>query len=304
MMKNIDCKQGSPEWHDARKMRITGSRAAAILGCGKWKNADDVLREMVRQCHGSETEFQGNIATSYGKNHEDMAILCFMRRTGIFVEKCGFYAYGDMLGASPDGLTSDGGIIEVKVPYGKRDGINPLDSIKDQPHYAVQVQMELLCTGRPFAYFVQYVVPTDGVDEAMQVERVDADPDFYSKHEATFAAFLERVKSELNNPAHLAPLRAVKEADDDIEDVISELDKVTERIKTDGVRKAELMQKLIDFAGGKNAEIMGRKLTKAKDGVSVSYADAVKELLPGQDLAKWSKPKVGGWTFSAAKKDK
>ena len=55
----------------------------------------------------------------------------------------------------------------------------------------------------------------------MLIERVEADTEFYSKHEATFAAFLERVKSELNNPAHLAPLRSVKEADDGIEAVVA-----------------------------------------------------------------------------------
>ena len=128
-------KQGSEEWFNARKGRITGSRVGAILGLSPFANRDDVMREMIREHFGYEREFKGNVATDWGSEHESTAIAQYERETGNLVISTGFFAYEDMLGASPDGLVLDNGLVEVKCPYSKK--IKPLS---EQPHYIAQVQ--------------------------------------------------------------------------------------------------------------------------------------------------------------------
>src|SRR5690554_409206 len=114
-------EQRSAEWFEQRKMRLTGSRIGAILGVSPWQKPDDVIRAMVREHHDYPSEFETNPAVDHGNNNEQRALLCFMRETGLNVEECGFFPYGDRLGASPDGLTSDGGVLEIKAPYSLRN---------------------------------------------------------------------------------------------------------------------------------------------------------------------------------------
>ena len=173
-------EQRTQEWHEQRKLRITGSRVGAILGLSPWQTRDDVLRAMVREYHGAESEFKGNPAADHGNANEQRAVLAFMRETGLNVEKCGFFPYGDRMGASPDGLTDDGGVLEIKVPFGLRNG-GEFKPLAEQPHYAAQAQMEMLSAGRKHAYFAQYVAPKgdplspDYVPEQINVERVELD---------------------------------------------------------------------------------------------------------------------------------
>lgn len=72
-----DCivAQKSAAWHESRKMRITGSRVGAILGLSPWQKPDAVLREMVREHHGAEREFSGNIATEHGQNQDRKSVV-------------------------------------------------------------------------------------------------------------------------------------------------------------------------------------------------------------------------------------
>ena len=77
--------QRSPEWHEQRKLRLTGSRIGAILGLSPWQTPENVLRQMVREYHGAESEFTGNPATDWGNQHETRALLAFMRNTGLQV---------------------------------------------------------------------------------------------------------------------------------------------------------------------------------------------------------------------------
>jgi len=301
--KNQDrAQQGSKEWHKARIGRITGSRIGAILGLSPWQKPADIIRAMVREYHGAETEFKGNPATEHGNQHEQRAMLAFMRETGLHVEKCGFFPYGDRLGASPDGLTSDGGVLELKVPYSLRNG-GEFKPLADQPHYAAQVQMELLATGRTHAYFAQYRAPKgdplapDYVEEAISIERVEADPHWIDRNLGAINEFYQWYLSELDNPDHLEPLRVVIETPE-AGTIITELDAVRQRQKDDAAREKELLAALIRLADGKDALIHGRKLTHVAGRKSVAYAKALAELAPDADLSKWTSTSKDSWRFT------
>ena len=294
-------EQRTQEWHDQRKLRITGSRVGPLLGLSPWQTRDDVLRAMVREYHVAESEFKGNPATDHGNANEQRAVLAFMRETGLNVEKCGFFPYGDRMGASPDGLTDDGGVLEIKVPFGLRNEPKAkFKTLSDQPHYAAQVQMEMLSAGRKHAYFAQYIAPKgdplspDYVPEQINVERVELDDTWLDRNLDAISHFYDLLLSELNNPEHLEPLRVVIDA----QEVLEEIDMLRARQKADEAREKELLSVLIKQADGKNALVNGRKLTLSKDSKSVAYAKAIAELVPEADLSKWTSVKRGSWRLT------
>ena len=289
-------EQRTEEWFAQRKLRITGSLVGAILGLSPWEKPIDVLRAMVREYHGATSEFSGSVATDHGMANEQRALLCFMRESGLMVEQCGFFEYGDSLGASPDGLTSDGGVLELKTPYSLRNG-GEFKTLADQPHYAAQVQMEMIATGRNHAYFAQYIAPKgdplapDYVPEKMNIERVERDPLWLDNNLTKISDFYRLLLSELDNKEHLEPLRVQFEADE----IIGEIDALRERQKADAEREKELVGLLVEMADGKDAEVHGRKLTLVKRAGSISYAKAIKELLPDADLEKWRGEPSESW---------
>ena len=299
-----DCivAQKSAVWHESRKMRITGSRVGAILCLSPWQKPDAVIREMVRGYHGAETEFKGNPATDHGNNNEARALLCFMRKTGLQVEQCGFFEYGDRMGASPDGLTDDGGVLELKVPYGIRKGgdFKPLEA---QPHYAAQIQMEMLATGRKHAYFAQYIAPKgdpldfDAVKESIHIERVDFDEGWLDANHPALDAFYQRLLAELDNPAHLEPLR-VEVDTHDAQALLDEIDRLRQRQKEAADAEKMALDNLVQLAGGKDATVCGRKLTLVKRDGAISYSKAIKELLPDADLEKWRGKPSESWRLT------
>lgn len=294
--------QGSKEWRKARIGRITGSRVGAILGLSPWQTPDDVLREMVREHHGAESEFIDNPAVQWGRDNEARAQLAFMRETGLNVEQCGFFPYGDRMGASPDGLTSDGGVLELKAPYGLRKG-GEFKPLADQPHYAAQVQMEMLATGRKHAYFAQYIAPNgdplapDYVSEQIKIERIESDPQWIDKVMPELDIFYRRLMAELDNPAHLEPLR-VQIDSPEAELILHEIDRLRTLKKESEAQEKELLARLVELSGEKNAEVHGRKLTLVKGGNSISYAKAIAELAPDADLSKWTTQKKDSWRLT------
>ena len=52
------------------------------------------------------------------------------------------------------------------------------------------------------------------------------------------------------------------------------------------------------MADGKNADVHGRKLTLVKKQGSISYAKAIKELLPDADLEKWRGKETESWRLT------
>lgn len=301
-MQDIIVSQRTPEWQEQRKLRITGSRVGAILGLSPWQKPKDVMREMVRQYHGAPSEFVGGPHIDHGVNNEQRALLCFMRESGLNVEECGFFAYGDRMGASPDGLTSDGGVLELKVPYSLRNG-GEFKPLAEQPHYAAQVQMEMLAAGRDHAYFAQYIAPKgdplahDYVPEQISIERIEKNPEWIDEVLPALNEFYRQLLVELDNPEHLEPLRVQVETDE-AWSLLEELDVLRDRQREDKKREGEIIKALAEMAGNKNAEIHGRKLTLVKRQGSISYAKAIKELAPDADLEKWRGKPSESWRLT------
>lgn len=295
-----EVEQRTEEWFKKRVGRVTGSIAGGVLGLSPWQTPESILRQMVRAYHGAPSEFVTNPAVDWGTKHERQAMLCFMRKTGLHVDDVGFLPYDTWLGASPDGLTDNGAVLELKTPFSCRDG-KEFKTLADQPHYELQCQFEMLASCRDACYFAQYRAPKGDpfspyyVEEAMDVTRVER-RDISAELEK-LREFYDRYLEELKNPAHLQPLRVQLDTDE-ARHIVNRIGEIEDALHNLEQEKKDHLAKLVQMAGEKDAEVAGRKLTRTKDTQTVAYAKAIKELAPSADLAKWTTVKSGYWKLS------
>lgn len=282
-------KQGTTEWFRARVGKVSGSNVGAILGMNPYKDADDVLRQMVREYHGAEPEFVGNRATEWGSFNEDGAQAEYTMETGRAVQETGFHVHEglDWLGASPDGFVGDDGVVEIKCPFGQRDKNPPqFKTAEQQPHYYAQMQIEMACTGRGWCDFYQWA------PHGSKLETVYRDEAWLSWALPLLHDFHKRYLEELDNPDHLEPKRVEIETLK-ADRLIQEHEELAEAIEQAQARKKTIMEELVKMAGERNAIICGHKLTRVERQGSVAYAKVVKQHCPDVDLEPFrGKPSV------------
>ncbi len=286
-------EQRSPEWFAARKGRVTGSMVGAILGLDPNTSRAEAMRRMVRADQDAPSEFVGNIATNWGTMHEQEAKEAFEYEVGHDVAPASFVIHSmlEWLGASPDGYLGDAALLEVKCPFGLRDHAAPVPfkTVEDQPHYYAQMQVQMFVTGRLRCYFWQWT-PHD-----TNLEIVEYDPDWIAENLPKLQAFYQEFLHE--DPAdHLEERRVVIDTPRALQ-MMAEYDDLVDAAAKAEERKKELMEELVKLAGGRNAIIGRKKLTKIERAGSVSYAQAIKVLAPGADLEKWRGKPTSYWTF-------
>lgn len=268
-------QQRSEEWFAARKGRVTASMVGAILGVSPNLTRAGAMRRMVRDAHGAESEFTGNIATRYGEFNEDGAVAEYEMETGNRVQKVGFVTKEDWAGCSPDGLVGEGGGLEAKCPFGKRDG-GDLKPLEDQQHYYAQVQFSLWVTGRKFWHFYQWTAHQTKLecvlpDQAWLDENLPKLRQFHAEFLAEDPALhLEAKRVEVDT------LEAAR--------MVAEYDQLVEAIENAEARKKDLLSEIVTKAGQKNAIFAGRNLTQVSKAGAVSYAKAIAHYAPKADL--------------------
>lgn len=264
-------EQRSKEWFSARAQRITGSAIGAILGLSPFATPADVMRRMVRDYHGQPSEFKGNVATEHGTTNEPNALADYVMQYEQ-VKECGFFVHSDFdwLGASPDGLIGDDGLIEIKCPYSMRHSADGFKSISEQQHYYAQMQYEMFCTGRKWCDFYQWSPYGD------KIERVNFDPIFIEetmpKLFAFYAEYIEQRKPE-NAWRYI-----------DGGDLVQRYKMAKAALEVATAELEEAKQALIDATNGEGGKVGDLNITKAKRQGSIAYAKAVKDLLPDADL--------------------
>lgn len=133
-------EQRSQEWYDVRKLMVTASDIATVINDNPYQKSIAVLR---KKC-GYDDKFTGNKFTEWGVKYEEIANMIYQVDYNTKVIEFGLiqHPYISFLGASPDGITVDGIMLEIKCPY-----VRKLDPNKDHegvPHYYwVQVQIQL-----------------------------------------------------------------------------------------------------------------------------------------------------------------
>lgn len=120
MIKN-KVEQGTGEWHQIRKGKITGTTLKSIMGTSKAR--EDAIYEIIaeRLTIGVESDNDYENPMERGLRLEPDAISAFELESGLSVERIGF-AQDDtnpQIANSPDGLIGDTEAVEAKCLGGK-----------------------------------------------------------------------------------------------------------------------------------------------------------------------------------------
>lgn len=158
-------QQRTQEWRDVRKGKFTASPIIKILGkqgLGKTGEAH-CFEKAVELVFGiDEEESFESWDMRRGINLEPVAFDKFKELKYfdfIDVAPAFFFPLGEDAGASPDGVTTDNGILEIKCPRSSKF-FNLIDKGKEaiDAEYYAQMQMQMLCSNSTHAYFFNYII--------------------------------------------------------------------------------------------------------------------------------------------------
>lgn len=189
--------QRTEAWLQARLGKLTASRCGDALATTK--TGESAYRKNLRlqllaeRLTGVATVIPETPAMRWGTEQEPVAKIAFSEFTGLSVEDVGFIEHPliKSLGASPDGFTSDGGLIEIKCPQGPRHIENFL-SEKIPSEYRPQLLCQIACTGKSFVHWVSFH-PMFPKTSQIKVIRFEPSQDEIREFEEKVYAFLEEL---------------------------------------------------------------------------------------------------------------
>lgn len=279
-----------------KAVKITAGQIAAVLGVSPTMTDKQVMREMVRRHHFADSEYVSNIASDYYRDNVEFAALEFSKKYKTAIDRNVGENKHVAISASPFGFIeskkqSGKGLLVVLCPFGQRD-TDQFKSIDDQPHHYAKAMVEAYVCGCNWVLFYQWSI----VGMAVHVEPLNEK--FVEESLGVLFAFYERYKEEAKKPdLHLEPLR--KSIDNkDARRLIEERDELTTAVGNAAARVKEIDELLRDLCGDKSAIICGRLMTRVESEGSISYAMAVKDLLPGADLSKYKGAPSISWKFT------
>lgn len=190
-MEVINCEQGTTEWFNARKGVMTASHSQAIGNCGK--GLETYILELMAEYYSSgEKEQFSNKHTDRGNELEPLARSMYELETGNEVIQVGFCKLNEFVGASPDGLVGEDGLIEIKcvddVAYFKHllNGESEIDT-----KYIWQGQMQLKVTDRKWNDLVFY---NPNFEKSMCIYRLYPDAEKFAALEKGFEIGEQKIK--------------------------------------------------------------------------------------------------------------
>jgi hypothetical protein len=201
--------------------------------------------------------------------------------------------YNDVFGASPDGYVSDSNLIEIKCPYGLRNG-GEFKSIDEQKHYYAQIQMQLICTDYEQCWFYQWtpqktMLELVNKDEEFITEMIKQCREFYQEYlierELPDAQkyLIDKTKKVFDSEQLNETMRAYQF-------LKIEKDRIDEKMK-------EYLAEMIALTDEKGGVIYGHNLYKTERSGAISYSKAIKDLLPNADLEPYRGKSSEFWTI-------
>lgn len=185
-------EQRTPEWYEVRKNLLTASDAASALGLNPYQSIKQLLQKKVFD----DNTFTGNFATLHGQKYEDEARLLFGSLYNLDTWEVGLFVHSDYkwLGGSPDGIASDGSLIEIKCPL-KREIKHEIPS-----YYYPQVQICMEVLNIDKCYFIQYKPGNIYQDSILDVLEVPRSKQWFSDHYDSLKSFWDSVLKYRENP--------------------------------------------------------------------------------------------------------
>lgn len=177
---------------------ITASDAAAIIGISRFDSRIDIIyKKMNFQKRFSQ---KSRDAMNHGVVHEDMARQEYEKFTGEVVHEVGLIRHReyDFLGASPDGITESGKLLEIKCPTGPLRSSIPI-------YYVPQVQLCMEVLDLEMCDYVEFKPDS----REMRIFKVPRDREWFKTHLETFRDFWNEVLERRK-----LPLCEIKEDED------------------------------------------------------------------------------------------
>lgn len=189
-------EQGTPEWLAERCGKVTASRIADVMMKPTTAGYQNYRAQLVcERLTGRPTETFTSAAMQHGTDTEPQARAMYELTHGVDVEQVGFVPHPtlEMTGASPDGLVGSDGLVEIKCPQ-LAEHIRTLTGGEIKRQYMLQMQWQMVCTGRDWCDFVSF--SNDFPDHlSLHVQRVDADAETQAEITAAVTGFLVQVSN-------------------------------------------------------------------------------------------------------------
>jgi len=194
-----DIEQRSEAWHEARCGRVTGTRFKNLMS----KDTTDSYKDLVTNiaCEiitGRAEETYSNATMEAGIEMEPEARNEYEVSFDVKIKQAGFIIpdegepYHQWIGISPDGLTPDNGMIEIKCPL-MRTHFEYIEAGRLPAEYRYQVQGQLFVTGFNYCDFVSYV---DGMK--LFVMRILPDLELFKEFEMRLDKLIVQVLEKIS----------------------------------------------------------------------------------------------------------
>lgn len=154
--------QETEGWMQARAGNFTASRAADLMARTRSgpsaSRANLIATLAVERITGECVATYTNAAMQRGTDLEAEARDAYSFECGVPVIETGYVAHPSIphVGASPDGLIGDGGLVEIKCPASMQKHLDALRSGSHADEYRWQLQHQLMVTGRAWVDVVSY----------------------------------------------------------------------------------------------------------------------------------------------------
>jgi len=165
---------------------ITASDVATALGVNKYQSKNSLIKQKLSPNGGSQFT---SLATSHGNKYEDEARLLFSKRFKLETWEVGLFQHQQIqwLGGSPDGIASDGNLIEIKCPVTREI----THSIPEHYYPQVQICMEVL--DRPACYFIQYRPDNAFQNGVIDVKLIPRNEDWFKENFPVLKNFWQKI---------------------------------------------------------------------------------------------------------------
>jgi len=197
----IAVQQGTAEWHELRRGKVTASRVADILAktkTGPSASRQNYLIELALQRTTKTIEpSYTNAAMEWGTQTEPQARVAYEVNTHNFVDQVPFIDHPTIkwFGCSPDGLVGKDGLLEIKCPNSATHW-EYFKSKEPPKKYFIQMQAQMSVTGAKWCDFVSFD-PRMPERSQMLIVNVPRDPEFILYMEAEIQQFLNEVATEV-----------------------------------------------------------------------------------------------------------
>ena len=194
-------EQGTVEWHELRRGKVTASRVADILAktkTGTSASRQNYLIELALQRTTKTIEpSYTNAAMEWGTATEPQARVAYEVKTSNFVDQVPFIDHPSIVGfgCSPDGLVGTDGLLEIKCPNSATHW--EYFKAKEPPKkYFIQMQAQMAVTGAKWCDFVSFD-PRMPERSQLLIVNVPRDAEFILYMETEIKQFLEEVSTEV-----------------------------------------------------------------------------------------------------------